>query len=1002
MATKEQGDLILRDSKSQEYADILTKEYGVSFTKEDVYPIFDASPEGRDVLVQGLVSSKTAMSTGEMVATGAAIAAEAGIGMAGQVMSGGNPVVGAGAGGVGNLVGQNIRVVAGLQDEVYKGEVMGSVAAGAIPGGPIVKGASAAKTFFKSALASETGYVLSENIRRLLDDGRFSTGEELLNPAAQVFVLGGASLDFASTAYAKRAGQLDMLREAGIDTKKMPQSLLTNAAWAAKTDAISAATNLESRQRFAEAFDGLSGGDVREWLVPESNNAEVAAVIRPYIGKIDTLQARLNTANEQSNLLIDQAAKAAADANISSDQKLTIYSAASESVLNKAVTQLEALQYASTSAGPASNPAMLAKLWSSTVSGLFEKQKALSRATYKAVGLNSTDLLVNADQLADAVEQELSGFGKLKAVDDVVAYIRGSAQMDEVIDAKGKTTKVARSGNNLDNGQLLEMRRSLNSQLNPDSSRPNVSDAILNKAYDVIRRERLVGVGASNLGVDVKKLVSADSAYARFMTLRDDKFASRLLDTKVSDETISGIAAQAASGKVQDMENALAFAREIGPEAEASFGSVMQQALKETLINDAFSKSGLNNKSFNQNLADSVLKTNTYLQQVDGLKNFNLGFGDAQAIRRWNYAFNELDIKKLNKKDLEKLFADPLFQKALSEGNGKVASSRAAKELYKKLVLTERRKLESGVEQTYAEKKKAASRLDELFKEANQTREEVSAAYEAAQNDPFTVYLSGKGNFGVTAKIGQGASDFAESLFSEGPAEAKRFMTALKKSNPAGHALVLRELRTNAFSVVVEDLAAKGFYSNDYTRISTEFNNPNPNAKIKVLKELSTPAEWSAFTKTAKVADILTKHAERGKMANTDSVFADIFGVLVGGSAMLKGGFSAGTLARNLGQKAIDVSQRIGFGAWSQILGDRTTSNALAKIISGAATFKQVYNPVQIYNMQKNNPEIYELFYSLSPDEEEIAYLKQKRESEAADAIYRQTSMGFRETLRNQ
>jgi len=988
MATREQGDAILRDAKSQEYADILTKEYGKLFTKEDIYPIFDAPPDGRDVLTQGLISSKMAMTTGEMVATGGAIAAEAGISMAGQVMSAGNPVVGAGSSGAGNLVGQGIRVAAGLQDEIYKGEVMGSMAAGAIPAGPIVKGASAATTFFKSALANETGYVLSQNIQSLIDEGRFSTKKELLNPIAQAFVLGGATFDVGAKAYEQRAEKLDLLRSAGIDTKKMPQSLLTNAAWASKTDAISAATNLESRQRFAEAFDGLSGGDVREWLVPVSNNAEVAAVIRPYIKKIDTLQARLTTANEQANLLTDQAAKAAADANINNDQKLTIYSAASESVLNKALTQLETLQYASTSAGAGLNPSYLAKLWSSTVSGLFKKQMALSKATYKAVGLDSTDLLVNADELANAVEQELSGFGKLKAVDDVVAYIRSSAQMDEVVDAKGKITKVARSGNNLDNGQLLEMRRNLNSQLNPDGSRPNVSDAILNKAYDVIRKARLVGAG--NLGVDLKKLMSADSAYARFMTLRDDKFASRLLDTKVSDETISGIAAQAVSGKVQDMENALAFAREIGPEAEASFASVIEKTLRETLINDAFSKSGSNNKSFNQNLADSVLKTNAYLQQVEGLKNFNLGFGDAQAIRRWNYAFNELDIKKLSKKDLNNLFADPVFRKALSEGNGEVASSRAAKELYKKQVLIERRKLESGVEQTYADKRKARDRLDELSKKANQTREEVAAAYEAAQNDPFTVYLSGKGNFGVTAKIGEGASDFAESLFAEGPAEAKRFMTALKKSNPAGHDLVLRELRTNAFSVVVEDLAAKGFYSNDYSRISTEFNNPNPNAKIKVLKELSTPEEWSAFTRTAKVADILTKHAEKGKLANTDSVFADIFGVLVGGSAMLKGGFSAGQLARNLGQRAIEVSQRIGFGAWSQVLGDRKLANGLAKVMSGVATFKQVYNPVQIYNMQKNSPEIYELFFAMSPDKEELAYLKQKRESELADAFYTQ------------
>jgi len=988
--TARRNDILRRD-KAQQVIGTLNKEFPNGFLDKipleeaDILPIFDAPPDQQEMLIEGLISQKNAMSTGQMVATGGALAAEMGIGMGAQAVTGGNPIAGSAGAFAGNSLAQGIRMAAGLQDNFNRGELAGATAAGLIPAGSFAKGQSAARAFIKDLALNEAGYAVSETIRSVLDEGRIPTSD-ILNIPSQALIFAGAGASGLGIKYGEQAEKIDRLRKAGIDTVNMPQSVLTDAPWAAKVDAVRAATDLKYRERVAKSFDGL-GGDSRDWIVAnpdDMTSADLAAVIRPYLDRMDDLQIELDAATKKADSLTEQSAKAAADATISGDQKTTIYAAASESVLSKAIAQMQMLQYAVTNVNAATNAGDLAKFWSRGVSSLIKKQMALSNATYKEVGLKSTDLLLNADELADTVQQGLSRFGKLKAVDDIVSFVRASAQVDEVVDAKGKITKVAKEGNNLDNGQLLEIRRELNKKLNPDSSRPNVPDSLINEAYDIIRKQRLIG--ARDAGIDVKKLSEADAAYAKFMTLRDDKFASRLLDTEISDETVSSIAKQASSGNLQDMQNALAYAREVGPEAEGAFAAVMQQTLKETLINEAYFKAKSNNKSFNQNLADSVLRTNAYLRQSEGLKNFNLGFGDDQAVRRWNYAFNQLDIKALGKDDLNKLFADPLFRNALSSGDATVASSRAARKLYEKQIFNEQISIEAGVVKTLEEKRKYANRLDELSRQANFQRGDVAKLYDAAKSDPFTIYLSGKGRFGVTSKVGEGASKFAETLIASGPTEAKLFMDALGKSNPAARDLVLRELRTKTFGAIVEDLTAENFYSLDFSRVSAAFNNPDPNSSIKVLKALSTDAEWAALSRTTKVADILTKHRERGKLANTDSVFADIFGVLVGGTALLQGGFSAGTLARNLAQRSIDTMQRIGFGAWAQVLGDRKIANNLAKVISGVNTFQQLYNPVQLYNMQKNTPEIYALFNSLNPDAEEIAYLKQKR----ADAIHGQ------------
>jgi len=982
-------------SKAAEYALIINKAFpdgfndGTPVTEQDLLPVFRAPLDQQDTLVKGLISSKNAMTTGQMVAEGGAIATEMGVGIGAQVVGAGNPVVSAGGGLAGNVAAQAIRMKAGLQDEINKGEAMAAAASAAVPFSPFAKGASAAKTLFSNLVSNELGFVLSEFIRTPIDQGRLPSKEELTNPVAQGFALGGASIAGAGVLYGERQRNLDLLRESGVDTKKMPQSILTKMPWAVKSDVLKAATNIDYRQQFTESLDGI-GKNVKEWLVPVSTNAEVAELIRPYVGKLDKLGTELKVAKQQADELLEQSAKASSDLNITPDEKLTIYSAASTAVNTELAKKMEAINYLVIGAAPASNPAILANLWSQTVKGLFEKQRKVTDAVYNAVGLKQTDLLVNADELADKVQQGLSGFGERESVSKIVQFIRNSAQLDEFMDSKGKLVKVPKAGDNIDNGRLMEMRTSINKQLNPDKSRPNVDDRIINTAYNIIREERLNAAAVK--GIDPKKLADADKIYAKFMGLRNDKFAASLLDPETSDKTMEGISEQVITGKLQSMENAFAFAKEIGPEAESSLRSVMQQTIKETLINKAFQASGLNNKSFHQNLADSVLKANQYLRQSKNLFDFNIGFGSSEEIKRWNYAFNLLDPKNLTEKDLRSLFADPIFQKALSNGDGEVVKVRTAKKVYANLIKKQRQEEAVGIEQTYARRKLNADKLDKAAKDAKNTFDDVKAAYEAAEKDPFTLYLFQKGKFGVTDKVGEGASDYANMIFQSGPAEAKLFMNALKKSNPVGHDLVLRELRTNAFNVVTEDLAAKGSYSNDFSRITAEFNNPNPNAKIKVLRELSTPEEWNAFSKTARVADILTKHRELGKLSNVDSVYADVFGVLVGANALASGGFASGQLARNFAQRVIDTVQQVGFGTWAHILGDRFIANNLAKVISRANTFQQLYNPLQQYNMSKNTPDIYDMFVNLSDDPKEAAYYRAKLESEAADAIYTQNA----------
>lgn len=636
---------------------------------------------------------------------------------------------------------------------------------------------------------------------------------------------------------------------------------------------------------------------IRTQLAPrvESSNETVSNMLAGKIGVYDEANARYTKAVTAAQQAEKAALEAESNINLTPDQKTEIYDKALADQYNALSEKSSALFDATIGTGNITNTS-LAQEVSKSISTLFNLRR--KSATSMTRNLSSMGEFINVEDLASAAKKALVDELDTDAGKRIISTIENYAKVraekaPQLFDAAGKAIATP-SSVLIDMNQFRELRDKISSALmgmSPNATVMNKAEASASKAYGAANDALAQAILALPNG---QQLLQEHNAFRNYWAstskILESSLGRSFYYKEIKDEVIGSLAKKLIDGNADEIKNLGDFADAVSsfdPNTKKVALASIAEAIKDNLI--------LKNKKegvVNWNgIGNDILTMNGFEDMGKFFDVSSIGLGTPQAIKAWTAATKKFKPGDLTSGDIMAALESPQFRAAIS--TGEKIGSEDIYPIFAKWAFFNKVKesaINSEIKQTFAAKRAAEAARD-YAKKAGISKEEQTAAFIAAQNDPSLNFFKGNGGLSLTKDPEKTTGTLSQFIWDKADTnEARLWMDHMKKTDPDAHKIIVENIIVNNLKdFLVPSKFAGPSTIVDISKVNAFLSAKEGGSRFGKLSKVIGPEYTTRFTAFLKAVPALDDAVINGGGPNTSKILGNFYALLTGAKRATEG-----------------------------------------------------------------------------------------------------------------